>query len=528
MIDTKRYLGGYDANADADDYYFDPDRAAHAVNWIQQHCSHVKGPLGGKPLYLEIWQQALVGTLFGWYHKQSGLRRYRELFLYIPRKNGKSLLASAIALYVIENDDEKGYEAVFAASTSDQASLNYQNICGMINYNDTIRPKYKIYRSPKVIVPNNDPTSNFKVISSSADAAHGANLSLFLCDELHVQDNREFYDVLATSMGSRSQPLAIIMTTADYQRKSVCNQKYQYAKSVRDGTVKDPTTLPAIFEAPEKSDWRLIKNWKKANPNFGISITEEYAKKTIAQAESEPSLIPNLKRFHLNIQTGAVSSWLPYHHWKACKRTPVYEGPCYGGLDLASTSDLTAFVLWFPETNAVLAKHFIPEDALDSPANAHYLPWVERKEIIATEGSSTDYWTVRSTIAELHKQYDIQGIAFDPYNANEIASRLLNEDEIPTYSTPFNMRHISEAAKKLEVLVRNEQLVSDNQCLDWQASNVSCRRDTNDNILPSKKHCQPGQKIDGIAALCMCLSLEINSTETDDASVYEERGMIVL
>jgi len=524
MIDTSQYLSGYDAGRDANGYYFDPARAAHAIDWIEEHCTHVKGSLGGDPLYLEPWQQALVGTLFGWYSKETHLRRYREVLLYIPRKNGKTPLASAIGLYVMDNDGEPGFEAISAAGTADQASLIYDWICGMIRNDEHLASRYRIYKTPKYIVPNFDQSSRYKVLSADAGSKHGGNVNLALFDELHTQPDRELFDVIATSTAARRQPLFISLTTADTLReRSICNEKLAYAKAVIAGTIEDATFLPAIFAAKPKANWRSLKVWKKANPNYGVSLQPEYVKKEIAKCEVTPSLIPNLKRFHLNIQTGAADNWLRMEDWKACPAECEFEGPVFGGLDLAQTDDITAFVLYWPETSAIQCKFYLPEETASLPSRRHYQPWIESGALTITEGSVTDYMQVREDIVRANDEWQLAALGYDPYNANEIATALYNDHGVPTVNVGFTMRNVSEASKKIEAQVRRRKLQhGHNPVMNWMAGNCCVRTDFGGNIQPSKKY--SAGKIDGIAALVTAQAVAIN--QPDLKSVYEERGMI--
>lgn len=519
-----RLLNGYDPWRDAEGYHFDPDRADYAVEWIEDHCTHVKGGLGGTPFLLENWQRALIMTLFGWYDKD-GLRRYRELLLYIPRKQGKSPLCAAILLYVLDTDDEPGYEAVSAAATRDQASMVYDWVKGMIRNDEWLSGRFKEYRSPKKMIPIRDQVSYYMPVSADAETKHGGNLHLIAFDELHTQPNRELFDVLSTGTAARKQPLLISLTTAAVFGESICNEKLAYAKAVLQGSITDPTFLPILFYAPQDADWTDLEVWKKANPNFGVSLQEDYVRKEIAKAKVTPSLVPNLKRFHLNIQTMSADMWLDLDKWNACDKEPEYSGPCFAGLDLASTRDICAFVCFWPETGAVACKFYLPESAVHLPSRKHYLPWVEAGYLTVTEGTVLDYTKVREDIAAANDAYEIDMLGFDKAAANEITTALYNEHGIPCVSVPQTMLGISEAARKLERLVIEGGLAhGNNPVLTWMAGNTYVKTDDAENILPSKKH-SPA-KIDGIAALCDAIAASIG-TEIE-ANVYEERGLICL
>lgn len=524
QAEFKRLLNGYDPWRDGDGYHYDHERGLHAVEWIEEHCTHVKGSLGGEDFLLEPWQEALVMTLFGWYNDE-GLRRYREMLLYIPRKQGKSPLCAAILLYVLDTDDEPGYEALSAAATRDQATMVYDWVKGMIRNDKHLAGRYKEYRSPKKIIPLHDQVSYYMPVSADAETKHGGNLHVIAFDELHTQPNRELFDVLSTGTAARKQPLLISLTTAAVFGESICNEKLAYAKAVIQGTITDPTFLPILFYAPQDADWTDLDVWRAANPNYGVSLQEDYVKKEIAKAQVTPSLVSNLKRFHLNIQTMSADMWLDMDKWNACNTEGEISGPCFGGLDLASTRDITAFVLYWPETGAVRCKFYLPEDATTLPSRRHYLPWIEAGYLTTTEGEVLDYTKVREDIVAANESYEIDMIGFDKAAANEITTALYNEHGIPCASVAQTMLGMSEAARKLESLVIGGKLAhGGNPVLNWMAGNTYVKSDDMENILPSKKH-SPA-KIDGIAALVDAVAVSI-AAETG-TNVYEERGLICL
>jgi phage terminase large subunit-like protein len=248
-------------------------------------------------------------------------------------------------------------------------------------------------------------------------------------------------------------------------------------------------------------------------------------RKEIAKCENTPSLIPNLKRFHLNIQTSGATTWLNLEDWLACPTGQDFSGPCYGGLDLASTDDITAFVLYWPETGAILCRFYLPESAAELPSKKHYRPWVESGELTLTAGNVTDYAVVRADIVELHKKYNIDKLGFDPYNANEIATRLYNDHGIACISVGFTMKNVSEASKAIEVATRKRQLHhGNNSVLTWMAGNTLVKTDEGGNIQPSKKF--SAGKIDGIAALVTAQAVAISEPQRN--SIYEDREMLVL
>jgi phage terminase large subunit-like protein len=495
-------LNGYDSNVNSEGYYFDAERATDAVYWIQDHCTHVKGELQRQPLELAPWEVAMVCTLFGWYDEKTHLRRYREAFLYVPRKNSKTTSAAAIGLYVLDTDNEPGYEASFAAYNTTQAKKFFEVMCGMIRQDPWLAKRYRVYKQPNHIVPHHDVASSAHVITSDADTAHGSNLHLAVVDEVHKQKDHELIEALTTSMGTRRQPLGLYMTTADEpdDPDTPCNKMYARAKAIKAGTIKDPTFLPIVYEAELDDDWTDLDVWRKANPNFGLSIKEEYAKRIISEGLNEPHKINGFKRLHLNIQIGSAVSWLRVADFSACSTEPLQTGPCFAGLDLASTDDLTGFVLFWPDTWSFIARMYLPERTARDPRRRFYRPWIDAGWLIVTEGDTTDYTRVRADIVAAHQEHHIQALGYDTKSANEISRNLYNVDNINCVPIPQNMATLSEPAKAIEVACRNRILRhGGNKCMIWQAGNVKVRTDDIGNILPSKKH--SAGKIDGIAAL---------------------------
>ena len=350
-----RLIPGYDPFATAEGAVFCPEAADMAVDFFAECLKHIEGKLAGSAFLLEEWQQGIVGNLFGWKRKD-GTRRFREAFIFVPRKNGKTPLAAGIANLCFFCDDEPGAQGVCAAAEKEQAALTYRHAKGMIEQEPELSSRVRVFRALKSIAMVDDEASTFKVISADADTKHGGNYSFAIIDELHAQPNRELVDVIQTSFASanRRQPLLIHITTSDFDRPSICNEKHDYASKVRDGIIKDAAFLPVIYEAKTTDDWRSPATWAKANPNLGVSVSLDYLQRECQRAQDTPTYESTFKRLHLNIRTEQDVRWLQMEAWDACGATfdaAELDGqPCFGGLDLSSTSDITAFVLYFPES----------------------------------------------------------------------------------------------------------------------------------------------------------------------------------
>ncbi len=375
---------------------FDPKAANRALEFFETKLRHVEGAVAGKPFKLERWQQAIVANLFGWLRKDDfgrTVRRFREAFFYVPRKNGKSPLAAGIALYGLFMDNEPGAQIVLAASKRDQAALLFRHCRGMVEREPTLSEAAQVFGGigQRAIVLRADSAAGLKVISSEAGGEHGGNVSLAIVDELHAQPNRDLVDVIQTSMASanRAQPLLIHITTADFARESICNEKHEYACRVRDGQLPDAAFLPVVYEAHRDSNWTDPEVQAAANPNIGVSVSREYLARECARAQETPTYENTFKRLHLNMKTEVDVRWLPMDKWDAGGsddpmgwRTEALAElageSCMGGLDLSTTTDVTAFVLAFRRGTTYIALPFfwLPSESAHQRERRDRVPYV--------------------------------------------------------------------------------------------------------------------------------------------------------
>lgn len=507
---------------------FKPEVAQAVIDWWHANITHVKGELARKPFVLEPWQQSVVANLFGWI-KPDGTRRFRRALFYVPRKNGKTPFAAGIILRLLFEDGENGAEVYGAASEYKQASLVFSQAQGMILHNPAMRNACKIFKGQSKAVELESDLSIYRVISSDSFAAHGFNTHGAVVDELHTQPNRELVDALETSTAARRQPLMLYLTTADFARESICNETYQYAYRVRDGQVDDPEFLPVIYEASPGDDWRSPQIWAKANPNLGVSVKTQYIEQACAKAQNSPSFENTFKRLHLNIITEQDVRWLQMKAWEACGGAlPELSGkPCFAALDLSTKKDLTALVLGFPldDSFAMLPWFWLPEDRLqdDGVRNVPYADWARDGLIELTPGSIIDYGHIRNRLLDLSKQYAIQQVAFDPWNATQLAIALRDEDGFDMVEFRQGTKSMSEPMKNFEALVVSGKLLhGDNRVLNWMAGNVTAVADSSDNIRPDKK--KSTGRIDGIVAAIMTLGLSM-VRGAESTSIYESQGL---
>tara|TARA_Y100000004_G_scaffold173316_1_gene211059 strand:- start:10420 stop:11970 length:1551 start_codon:yes stop_codon:yes gene_type:complete len=515
-------------------YYYDETSAERACSFIEQFITHTKGELSQTPITLEDWQKDdIIKPLFGWKHKETNLRKYRTCYVEIPRKNGKSTLAAAIAIYIFFADNERGAEVYSCAGDRNQASIIFDIAKNMIQNNPELLKRCEVYRS-SIINPSKGNT--YKALSADAKLQHGHNAHAILFDELHTQPNRDLWDVMKTSTGARTQPLLIALTTAGASKTdgNICWEVHDYAIKVQQGVITDETFLPVVYAAEDDDDIQLESTWKKANPNYGVSVKKEYLKAEAKLASELPSYENSFRRLHLNQWTTNETKWLSDNQWTACDKELnldiLKNQVCYGGLDLASTRDLSALTLIFPMDDGlihVVPFYWLPELTAQERSQKDKVPyttWAKQGYINLTDGDVQDYNFIRHTINELALKYQIKSIAFDRWNSSQLVNNLVEDGAT---MSPFGQGYASMSAptKELEKYVLKKKLVhGNNPVLRWQVQNVQLRTDPAGNIKIDKA--RSSEKVDGVVSLAMALG-EYMTNDTG-ASVYDQRGIIGL
>jgi len=435
---------------------------------------------------------------------------------------------------------EPAAQVYCAAADREQARLVFNAAKRMVQAEPALNRRARAYLNAIVVESTG---SVLKVVSAEAYSKHGVNAHGIIIDELHAQHDRELVDVLTTSTGARRQPVIIYITTADFDRQSICNEKHDYACKVRDGIIDDPAFLPVIYEASLEEDWTSPEVWSRANPNLGVSINQEYLERECKRARETPTYENTFKRLHLNLRTQQDVRWLPMEKWDACDAAAVpaaLEGRrCYAGLDLSSTTDVSALVLVFPnpddpdkrgnskdstESVAVLPFFWIPEDGAQQRERRDrvpYLTWARKGLIEMTPGNVVDYDQIRKRINELSKRFDIREIAVDRWNATHLITQL-TADGFEMVAFGQGYRDMTAPTKEMEKLVLCRQLRHGGHAvLRWMASNVAVEMDAAGNLKPSKK--KSTERIDGIVAMIMGLGRLMVAPQF--RHVYEERGL---
>ena len=504
-------------------YYFDEESADRAVNFIEKFCTHVKGELAGKAFILEKWQKDdIVRPLFGWKDKDTGLRKYRTCYVEIPRKNGKSNLAAALALYLMFADGEPGAEIISAAGDRGQANIVYHIAQEMIKNNKHLRSKAKVLRNTIEYK-----SSWYKSISAEAYTKHGLNCHGIIFDELHTQPNRELWDVLTTSVGARRQPLIISLTTAGHDRASICYEMHEYSEGVLNGSIEDDSFLPVLYKAEPNDDWTDPETWKKANPGYGSICNEAYFMDAVKKAKSNPSMINSFLRLHLNIWTSAETAWIPDDiYMKGDKPIPfdrLPSLPAYGGLDLASTQDLTAFALIFRDDENecfyLLCHQFVNSVKAHNKklaAGVDYLNYEREGDITITPGNVTDYRIVKQYILDQCAKYDVQEIGYDPKFSTYIVAEL-TEEEITMQPMAQNITSMNGPTKEMEMeIMKGNVIHGGNKCLRWQFGCAIIYTDNNENKRVIKEQ-KENKKVDGVIASIIALNSYVqNATDNED------------
>jgi phage terminase large subunit-like protein len=517
----------------SDEFHFDKAEADRAEKFFPAFLRHVKGEWAGQPIELMPWMRdQIIRPMFGW-KRRDGTRRYKQVYIEVPRKNAKSTLCAGVGSYLLFCDKEPGAEVYSAAADRDQAAIVFNDAKTMIEASPELAKRCKVYKK-SVFVPRT--VSAWSVLSADVKTKHGKNSHGIIFDEFHAQPNRDLYDVLHTSTGARRQSLEVLITTAGYDRNSICWELHDYAIKVRDGTIKDDSFLPVIYAAGEDDDWKIEETWKKANPSYGISIKPEYLAAECKRAQESPAYENTFKRLHLNIWTEQASRWMPMDTWNICGGTvdenALQKRKCFGGLDLASRDDIAALVLVFPpetddEIYQVLCRFWIPEENMRKRVRRDRVPydlWVKQGLICATEGNSIDYDVIRGDINALGDRFAFQEIAFDPWNATQLATQLTG-DGFTMVEFRQGFQSMTEPTKQLMALCLAKKINhGDNAVLRWMASNVAVKQDPAGNLKPDKG--KSTEKIDGIVALIMALGRAIVQPNT--TSVYEERGIVTL
>ncbi len=512
---------------------FDEAKAQRAVEFIR--ClKHTKGRWRGQAFDLLPWQETIIRDVFGTV-KEDGFRQYNTAYVEIPKKNGKSELAAGVALYMTCGDNEWGAEVYGCASDRQQASIVFDVAVDMVEQCPALKKRIKPVMSVKRLVYK--PTNSFyQVLSAEAYTKHGLNVHAVIFDELHSQPNRELFDVMTKGSGdARTQPLFFLITTAGTDRHSVCFEQHQKAEDILCGRKADPTFYPVIYGAADDADWTSEEVWYRANPSLGHTIDIGKVRNACLSARDNPAEENIFRQLRLNQWVKQSTRWMQMEKWDACA-FPVDEGEllgreCYGGLDLSSSIDITAFVLVFPprddtEKYVFLPYFWIPEENMVRRVRRDHVPydvWEKQGFLETTEGDVIHYGFIESFIEDLGKRFHIKEIAFDRWGAVQMVQNL---EGLGFTVVPFGQgfKDMSPPSKRLMELVLERNVAhGGHPVLRWMMDNIFVRTDPAGNIKPDKE--KSTEKIDGAVAAVMALDRAVRNGGSTE-SVYDERGIL--
>ncbi len=515
---------------------FDERKAGRVVRFIEA-LRHTKGEFHGQPFRLLPWQEKIIRDVFGTVRDDDPtMRQYTTAYIEIPKKNGKSELGAAIALNMLINDDEWKAEVYSCASDRQQAAIVFDVAVDMVRQSPALMKRVKIIPSTRRMIYQ--PTGSiYQVLSSEVATKHGLNVSACIFDELHTQPTRALYDVMTQGSGdARRQPLWFLLTTAGTDRNSICWEVHQKALDILEGRKIDPRFYPVLFGLPDDADWTSEENWHRANPSLGHTITIDKVRDAFRKAQETPADENQFRQLRLNQWVKQSVRWMPMDKWDECGGVVdpyALEGrACYAGLDLSSTSDLTALVLAFPPTSEdepyiALPFFWLPEETLSLRVRRDHVPydqWAKRGYIQTTEGNVVHYGFIERFICELGERYDIREIAHDRWNATMMVQTL--EDDGFTM-VPFGQgfKDMSPPTKELMRIVLEHKLChGGHPVLRWNMDNAFVRTDPAGNLKLDKE--KSTEKVDGAVALVMALDRAMKNQGGD--SVYNHRGLIVL
>lgn len=520
----------------AKDSYYDKEYADFAVAFIESLC-HTKGTWAGKRFELMDWQEQIIRDLFG-ILKPNGYRQFNTAYIEIPKKNGKSELAAAVALLLTCGDGEQRAEVYGAAADRQQASIVFEVAADMVRMCPALNKRVKILASQKRLIY--EPTNSFyQVLSAEAYSKHGFNVHGVVFDELHSQPNRKLYDVLTKGSGdARMQPLFFLITTAGTDTHSICYEVHQKAQDIIDGRKIDPTFYPVIYGADDTEDWTSPKVWKKCNPSLGETIGMDKVKTACESAKQNPGEENSFRQLRLNQWVKQAVRWMPMDKWDKCafavNEDDLRGRVCYGGLDLSSTTDITAFVLVFPpldeEDKYVIIPYFwIPEDTLDLRVKRDRVPydvWERQGYLQTTEGNVIHYGYIEKFIESLGERFNIREIAFDRWGAVQMVQNL---EGMGFTVVPFGQgfKDMSPPTKELMKLTLEQRIAhGGHPVLRWNMDNIFVRTDPAGNIKADKE--KSTEKIDGAIATIMALDRAIRCGNNNCASVYDDRGLLFI
>ena len=541
-----RQIGDLERFASHPLYEWSPQHANHICGFIER-LPHVKGPKAnaGELIRLEGWQAFILCTVFGWRRKDTGGRRFRRVYIEVPRGNAKSTLSSGVALYALALDGEQGAEIYSVATKKEQARITYGDSFDMLRKRPELALKtgFQLPKTKYAAAPIHHPASfsKFTALSRDANKMDGLNPHLTIIDELHAHQTRDVFDVIESATTKRQSSLTWCITTAGTDTSGICYEVRGFARRVLERSLEDEAQFGIIYTLDDEDDWTSPASWRKANPNWNVSVQPEEFEALAAKALATVSAQNNFKTKCLNIWTNAAVAWMDMRSWEKCSEPGLQiedfkDDPCYMGLDLATKTDIASkariFIRWqrawsraceqhahpgtwgcsdcYPEGGAtephfyLFCQHFLPEAAVEDGRNSQYKGWEISGYLTSTPGDVIDFAAVRESVLEDLETLNLRACAYDPFHATQLSQELYAQG-VQMVEIGATVKNFSEPMKALEALVLERRLHHDGDpVLRWMVSNVVAFRDAKENIYPRKE--QNSNKIDGVVASIMSLS----------------------
>lgn len=504
-------------------YKFDTEKAERVCKF-NELLPHIKGPLAGQLIRLEPWQTFILTTIFGWV-KPNGKRRYRRAYIEVPRGNGKTCVSVGPALYMLAADGDGGAEVYSAARTRDQAKIALGMAQQMVRKSPDMQ-KYMGVQSLAHRIIHESSASWFEALSADADSLDGKNVSFGLIDELHAHRGRDVYDAIETGAGKRDQSLLWSITTAGSDKTGIAYEQRAYTLNILKGTVEDETHFGIVYTIDDGDDWTEEATWRKANPNYGVSVEPDHIAAMCRKAMQSPASQAAFLTKHLDVWIATDQALYDMRAWDRCRDETVeiedFEGqPCILALDLASKTDIAALVAVFERDGKVypFAKFYVPESVIEESRNASYRGWSIDGHLTVTDGDVIDLNRIQEDILEWAGRFQVSEVAYDPWQATQLAQNLQAQGaRVVEYRQ--TVQNFSEPTKELDALMRSQGVVHDgNPVLAWMIGNVVGHYDVKENVYPRKE--RPENKIDGAIALIMALGARLRAEESG-SSVWED------
>lgn len=513
-------------------YRFDPAAANRVCGFIEL-LPHTKGRWAQRKekIRLEDWQCFILCVVFGWLRKLDGLRRFRRVYIEVPRKNGKSAITAAVGLHMFANDGEYGAEVYSGSGTEKQAWEVFGPARLMAKNTPALLEAFGIAANAKNLHILGTASKFEPIIGKPGD---GASPSFAITDEYHEHQTDDQYDTMLTGMGAREQPIAWVITTAGSDTAGPCYAQRSEVMDVLSGTVENDELFGIIYTVDDGDDWTSEAALQKANPNLGVSVSLEFLQQQQRDAVNSPRKQSTFKTKHLNLWVTAASPFFNLEKWNRLADTGLQEVqflgvPCWGGLDLASKIDLAAEVKLFRRDEGpkphwyVFGRYYIPEERAEDPDKKHYAGWVEQGHLVATPGNVTDYDAIEAGLKADAERYTYAQIGVDPYNATQIMTHLSGIG-LEVVEVPQTVAHLSEAMKQVQAVIEDGRIHHDgNPVLAWAIGNVTAQVDRNDNVFPRKERLE--NKIDPAVALIIAMGRAMSGEGS--GFVYHDRGIEV-